>query len=143
MHHTSGSCHCGNISFEISTSIEPFAYNPRACDCEFCRKHNASYLSDRNGALLIEIKNKLMLNKYKVGSGIADFLVCNKCGVMVGVCYELQGNIYGAINTNAVNQDVQYGEEVVISPRLLTDIERIDRWKNIWFNNVQVEYGNA
>ena len=72
-----------------------------------------------------------MLNKYKVGSGIADFLVCNKCGVLIGSCYETQGGIYGSINSKSVNANVQYFDELIVSPKQLTDIERVKRWQNI------------
>jgi hypothetical protein len=142
MHYISGGCHCGNISIEMKVSNEPEAYNPRACDCNFCSKHGASYISDRNGTLKIITNEENNLNKYKVGSGIADFLVCNKCGVLVGVIIEAQGKTYGSINSKAACSNVKYGNDQKASPKLLTDIEKINRWKNIWFNDVQLEYGN-
>lgn len=135
-----GGCHCGNISYEMQIPNEPASYNPRACDCDFCTKHGASYISDTNGTLSIFIKNKEDLIKYKQGSGLADFLLCKNCGVLVGVCYETNGHIYGSVNSKTVKCEAEFGEDLVVSPKHLNDNKRIKRWQSIWFDNVLIEY---
>jgi hypothetical protein len=50
-----GGCHCRNIILRIELPNSPGSYNPRACDCDFCGKHAASYVSDAHGSLLVEI----------------------------------------------------------------------------------------
>ena len=84
-----------------------------------------------------------MLSKYRQGSKIADFLICKNCGVLVGVCYEEQGCIYGSVNTKAIQGGNDFGESQIISPKQLTDVERIKRWKELWFSNVKIEHENA
>src|SRR5262249_46899024 len=51
-----GSCHCGRIAFSFSSTIPPEKYNPRACDCSFCQRHGALFISDPNGSLVLEVK---------------------------------------------------------------------------------------
>lgn len=140
MYKAQGGCHCGNIVYTIEMQNEPSSYNPRACDCRLCTMHGASYISDKEGDLKIKIKNKMNLNEYKQGSGISDFLICKNCGVMVAVCYEEKGCIYCSVNTKTVCDNNNFGEIQLVSPKQLTDVERIKRWKAIWFSNVQIEY---
>ena len=83
-----GGCHCGNITLKIKFSSELNSYTPRTCVCNFCLKHGASYVSDKNGKLTIFVKQESELSKYKHGHKIADFLVCKICGVLIGVCYQ-------------------------------------------------------
>jgi len=44
-----GGCHCGKVRVELTTSIRPGDFRPRACDCSFCTKHGAAYVSDPAG----------------------------------------------------------------------------------------------
>ncbi len=143
MHVVSGSCHCGNITYEVTVQNRMSGYRPRACDCDFCIKHGAAYLSDNNGKLTVTANNQGSINKYKQGSGIADFLLCTKCGVLIGVTYEEHGSVYGAINTKVFPLNTELGEEKVISPQRLSDSERINRWKEMWFSDVQIKYCSA
>ena len=143
MHIIKGGCHCGNISYVAEITNEPSTYTPRACDCQLCTTHGASYIADKKGSLRIKIKNESELSKYRQGSKIADFLICKNCGVMVGVCYEEQGCIYGSVNTKSIQVSNNFGESKVISPKQLTDVERIKRWKDVWFSNIKIECENA
>ena len=45
----------------------PEAYNPRACDCDFCSKHGAAYVSDPKGALRIRLKEEGQTSRYRQG----------------------------------------------------------------------------
>src|SRR5690242_281873 len=93
-----GGCHCGNIRLEIDLIRTPGAYSPRACDCDFCRKHGASYVSDPDGSLTVRVQEEGRLVRYRQGSGTAVCLVCANCGVVVGVVYDEAGKTFGAIN---------------------------------------------
>ena len=143
IHKYSGGCHCGNIAFEMEVTGKPASYNPRACDCDFCRKHAASYLSDPGGKLIINIANENNLSKYHQGSEISDFLVCKICGVLVGVCYEEEERLYSAINSKTVENAADFGPETAVSPKTLNDQDKIHRWKNSWFSNVRIKNVSA
>jgi hypothetical protein len=138
MHQASGGCHCGNILMDIEFSREPGTYNPRACDCDFCRKHAASYVSDPQGSLVIRIKDERECGRYRQGSGQADCLLCRNCGVLVGVCYRSEGRLYAAVNAKAVDVRTSFGAEQSVSPKQLSDRGKVDRWVDIWFSNVEV-----
>lgn len=131
-----GSCHCGNIALEMKISSELSSYVPRACDCDFCLKHGATYVSDNHGKLSIFIRRESKLSKYKHGDKIADFLICQICGVLVGVCYENQGHLYATVNSRIFNHIPNLNKIMVVSPKRLNSVEKIERWKKVWFFNV-------
>src|SRR5580698_7622194 len=96
-----GGCHCRNIILRIELADTPGSYMPRACDCDFCRKHGAAYVSDPRGSLLIEIADEREVAMYRQGSQLAEMLVCRICGVLVGACYRSEGHVYATVNVKA------------------------------------------
>ena len=133
------SCHCGNISAEVAFTNVLSAYTPRACDCDFCIKNGAAYISDPNGELTLSIKNSSEVARYKQGANLVDLLLCKKCGVMVAVTYSDNGKIYAGLNSKTlVNRD-SLAPSQVASPKLLSPAEKIERWKEIWFSRVTVD----
>ena len=140
MHIIQGGCHCGNISYATEFPNEPSSYTPRVCDCKLCSSHGATYAADNNGTLSVKIRNKNNVSKYRQGSRIAEFLICKICGVMIGVCYEENGSIYGAINIRSAHDYRAFGKSHLAHLTQLTDEERIKRWKKLWFSNVKIEY---
>ena len=134
-----GGCHCGNLGFEMEITSRLSSYSPRTCDCSFCQKHSASYISDNQGKLTIYIEDKNNFNKYRHGDRIADFLICQICGVLIGVCYQNQECLYAAINSKAIDQNPDFQPETIVSPKMLNSQEKIQRWKNAWFSNVSLE----
>jgi len=138
MHQASGGCHCGNIRVALKLALPPGAYNPRACDCDFCRKHGAAYVSDMRGSLAIRIKNAEASVKYRQGSAMAEFLLCGNCGVLVAVFYQSGARLYAAVNATIVEERARFGSSLPASPKLLSDAEKVQRWQDIWFANVSV-----
>lgn len=132
-----GACHCENISFELELASAPGSYSPRVCDCVFCRKHGAAYLSDPHGSLRFHVNDAHRLGRYRQGSGLADFLVCKDCGVLVGITYSHAGRLYGTVNSNALDGNVALAEAIMVSPKKLSDDEKLARWTSLWFCNVQ------
>lgn len=138
MHKLEGSCHCGNIKIEVALIHAPNEYIPRACDCEFCRKHGASYISDPDGSLVIKVRDERLLKKYRQGSGTAEMLICTNCGVLVGGAYRAEGRVFAAINTKIIDGSTTFGESQSVSPKALSSEEKIVRWKKLWFSNVNI-----
>src|SRR5260221_14679366 len=95
-----GGCHCGNIAVEMELPRAARTYSPRACDCDFCRKHGAAYVSDPQGCLRVRIRDGRDSGTYRQGSEIADCLFCRNCDVLVGANYRSEGKIYGVVNAN-------------------------------------------
>lgn len=131
-----GSCHCKNITLEMELSYELNSYSPRACDCNFCLKHGASYISDNGGKLTIYIEQEDKLIKYRHGDKIADFLLCQICGVLTGVCHENRTGLYATINSRILRKNVELKEVTFVSPKKLSCSEKIKRWQDVWFSNV-------
>ena len=136
-----GGCHCGNIAVEMTLVDMPDSYRPRACDCDFCRKHGASYVSDTRGSLMIRIRDERESNRYRQGSGSAECLLCRNCGVLVAILYRGDEQLYGAVNAAALATPTGFGPEQIVSPRILSESEKVTRWRDIWFADVQVTHG--
>jgi hypothetical protein len=124
---------------DLEMPREPGTYHPRACDCDFCRKHGAAYVSDPQGSLAIRIRDALNTGYYRQGSGLAECLFCRSCGVLVGVLYREDARVYGAINAKIVEAGTAFGVEQTASPKALSDSQKTRRWQDIWFSKVTVE----
>jgi hypothetical protein len=138
MHTLSGGCHCGNIGLELELTRRSDTYNPRACDCDFCRKHGAAYVSDPQGSLAIHIRDPQQIGKYRQGSGQAEFLVCQVCGVLAAVLYGSEGRLHAAVNAKAVEAKTGFGPEQPVSPKTLSAGDKAKRWQDVWFSKVAV-----
>ena len=138
MYRATGACPCGNIEVIMELARAPESYHPRACDCDFCRKHSAAYLSDAQGSLDIRINNERGGATCRQGSALAEFLFCNYCGVLTCVLYPTEAGNYGAVNVRIVDPEVQFGEEQVVSPKVLSPQEKSSRWREVWFSCVNI-----
>jgi hypothetical protein len=134
-----GGCHCGNIVLELTLTRSSHSYQPRACDCSFCRKHGAAYVSDPQGALRIGVREAGETRRYRQGSGQAELLLCRSCGVLVGALLNHAGRLYAAVNARVLDAAEGFGAEQSVSPRLLSGDEKVKRWQAIWFSNVSID----
>ena len=134
----SGGCHCGNILVEFTLLRPPDQYRPRACDCSFCRKHGAAYLSEPQGSLHIRVRDERETGRYRQGSEQAELLLCRRCGVLVGALYNDAGRLYAAVNSKVVDAAVRFGAEQTVSPQRLSGAEKVTRWQELWFSNVTI-----
>lgn len=136
MHKISGRCHCGNITVQVTLTGNPETYRPRACDCEFCRKHGAAYLSDPNGSLLIHVVEAQLTSHYRQGSAAAEMLLCGRCGVLIGALYADAGHRLGVVNARVLEMTA-LGSPESVSPKSLNASEKVERWRRLWFPDVQ------
>jgi hypothetical protein len=133
-----GGCHCKRARVEFTTHQEPAATNPRACDCSFCKKHGAAYVSDPAGRLRIIVGDPSALRSYRQGSGTAEFRLCSGCGVLVAVTFEHAGRLYGAVNAACLDEDSGLGGRIPASPQGLSPEQKVARWLRVWVPDVQV-----
>jgi len=96
-----GSCHCGNISFELQWEPEPAEIPARACTCSFCTKHGGVWTSCRTGKLTVSVADPANVSRYVFGTGTAQFHICTRCGVVPVVTSEIDGNTYAVVSVNA------------------------------------------
>lgn len=127
-----GGCHCGELRWRFTSRQSPQAFVPRACDCDFCSRHRAAWVSDPQGHLVIHASNAA-LRRYRQGSGQADFVLCGECGVLVAVIAQgADGRLIGAANRNAFDARDAFAGETVVSPRLLAADAKLARWNQVW-----------
>ena len=136
MHRISGRCHCGNVTIEVTLTENSESYRPRACDCEFCHKHAAAYISDPDGSLVIRVMEPKLIIHYRQGSGAAEMLLCGRCGVLIGALYEEAGQRLGVVNVRVL-ETTAFGLPETVSPKALTASAKIERWQRLWFRDVR------
>jgi hypothetical protein len=139
VHALNGGCHCGSIRVELELSRSPESFHPRACDCEFCRKHTAAWISDREGSVRIHIAPDGHALIYRQGSGQAELVLCRHCGVLVAALYRNGGRLHAAINARSIDGAVAFGSEQPVSPQTLSSRQKAERWQDIWFSNVTID----
>ncbi len=132
----SGGCHCGNIRVELQLSREPSSYSPRACDCDFCRKHRSAYVSDPHGSLRIRVLDRRRMGSYRQGNELAEMLLCTRCGVLIAALFHSQGRSFATLNVAVVEGNPVFADEQTVSPKKLTPEQKMARWKSIWFPDV-------
>jgi hypothetical protein len=132
----SGACHCGNVAIDIELSRALSTYAPRVCDCDFCRLHGAAYISDAEGALRFRIEDHNALVTYRQGSKQAEFLLCRRCGILLGVLYQDTGQTYMAVNARTIEEMTGFGIDQKVSPKTLSAGEKARRWRELWFSRV-------
>jgi hypothetical protein len=143
LHRVSGGCHCGNLQLTAHLTRPPADWPPRACDCDFCRKHGACYVSDPQGTLDIRVRDERQLARYAQGSGLAELLLCRRCGVLIAALYQGAACLYGVVNAQVLDERAAFGPPQQVSPQTLSAAQKAQRWQSIWFPAVTVRCGGA
>jgi hypothetical protein len=136
----SGGCHCGNIAVTVELARDAGAYHPRACDCDFCRKHGAAWVSDPQGSLLIQLRAERDASRYAQGAGIAEMLLCRTCGVLVAALWREQ-QLYGVVNVSVLDARAAFAAAQTVAPKELSPEEKRKRWQSLWFSAVTLTAG--
>lgn len=111
-----GACHCGNIRWTLHTRSDPDSIIARACDCSFCRQHGARTWSDPRGRAELRLRDPEMLQLYRFGTGITDFLICRVCGAYAGAVVREGEAAWTTLNLRLAGREwperpVHYGPE--------------------------------
>ena len=133
-----GGCHCGQLRVTFSTALVPASITPRACDRSFCQKHGATYVSDPAGQLSVIMQSSDALRRYQQGSNTAEFLLCDRCGVLVAVVFEHNARRYGAVNARSLEGPTGFGSAIPASPQSLAPAEKVARWSQLWIPDVEL-----
>ena len=140
----SGSCHCGNIAFELLWEPEPAEIPARACSCSFCTKHGGVWTSCPAGRLTVVVADKQNVSRYAFGTKTAQFHICTRCGVVPLVTSEIDGKLYAVVNVNAF-QDID--RSLLKNESATFDAEdeqsRLARRKRNWIGRVGFSDGDA
>ena len=98
-----GTCHCGAIGFTYRSAVPPAAWAVRACQCRFCRAHDALSVSDPAATIAFRAAEPGMLQRYRFGLKTADFLLCRRCGTYIGAMIDTPRGRFGIVNTHALS----------------------------------------
>ena len=140
--HLSGGCHCGNLRLQMLLTRAPGENSPRACDCDFCRKHGAAWLSDPRGSLRISVRDASELGRYAQGARLAELLLCRRCGVLVGACLgDITSGLYGVVNARVFDSGSCFAAPQLVSPHQLSADDKVRRWQQLWFSDVTIIAG--
>ena len=132
-----GGCHCSNITVSVELTGAASSCSPRACDCEFCRRHGAAWVSDPQGSLLLHVQDLRGTGRYRQGAGIAEMLVCRNCGVLVAALW--QGpQVHGVVNANVLEARDSLAAVQPVSSKSLSAEAKMNRWQKIWFADVRL-----
>ena len=133
-----GGCHCGALRIEFRTRLRVADIAPRACDCTFCQKHGAAYVSDPAGQLRISVSEPDALLSCRQGSEAALFRLCSRCGVLVAVTFAHDNRLFAAVNARCLDEWASLAASVPVSPQSLSPEEKKNRWVQLWIPDVEL-----
>ncbi|MFK7974537.1 MAG: hypothetical protein AB8C02_00285 [Halioglobus sp.] len=129
-----GSCRCRNIELEWQTV--DLSLVPRACQCPFCKDHNASYVSKSGTPVKVSVRKPNLHRNTRHGSEQATFHSCDNCGdlVLVTVVVTVDGTAvtYGALNANVVHNPKGFSPARLADYSLDTPATKAQRWQDNW-----------
>ncbi len=97
----SGTCHCEAVRVAVALSKPAADIAVRACQCGFCRRQDARMFTDADGLATITAPAH-GLQRYRLGHGVTDFLICRTCGVFVAAVSEISGALYATVNARGL-----------------------------------------
>ena len=124
-----GSCHCGALALAFATA-RPLS--PRACQCSFCRKHDARTVSDPEGRAEIRLAVPLDQATYRFASRQAAYLVCPRCGVYLGATIAAEEGSFATLNLNAFDDPHPELAAAPVSYDGQSPAEKLERRKRLW-----------
>jgi hypothetical protein len=95
-------CHCGVLTARFCTAMQTASWAVRACQCGFCRAHDALTLSDPAGSLQFLSAQPSRVQGYRFGLRTAAFLLCRICGVYVGAQINCERGQFGLLNLRSL-----------------------------------------
>lgn len=128
-----GRCHCGAIRVELHSDRHPGDQIIGACQCSFCRKHNARAFSDPKARLTITAEEPDQLQRYAFGLKTSEQIICRRCGVYVAMVMTDDDLSWSVLNVDVLDDRALFTREA--EPRDF-DAEdrtgRIERRKARW-----------
>ena len=133
-----GSCHCGNISFDLAWDPDPEKIPVRACGCTFCVKHGGLWTSNPRARLEVRVARPSEVSRYAFGTRTATFHICATCGAVPLVTSDIEGRLYAVVSANAFdNVDPARLERAPASFEGESVDARLERRKRNWIGAVE------
>jgi hypothetical protein len=103
-----GSCHCGAIGITLRTTRPPHDQVLGACQCGFCRKHNARAFSDPGASVTLVAREPEHVELYSFGLRTAEAVICRRCGVYAAMVLIEGDRAWSTINVDALNERASF-----------------------------------
>ncbi len=134
-----GGCHCGFFRYRLSGTVPIHEWTARYCGCGFCTKHGALYASHPGAVLELMPRDRGLAGKYRFATASADFCFCRNCGVLTHLVCEIDGNTYGLVNVNTLDERIAgFASAPVMSYEGEDRSARMGRRKENWIPEVIV-----
>jgi hypothetical protein len=105
-----GQCHCGAIHIKLTTHRPPNEQVLGACQCSFCRKHNARTFSDPNAHVTLTAIDPMQLQRYTFGLRTSEQIICRRCGVYVAMTLTEGRRVWSVINVDALSERALFNQ---------------------------------
>ena len=138
MNELNGGCHCGNVDFTLITDNDPDGFVPRRCSCSMCMKHGASYISDPEARLMLGYRDGSKLSLYRFGHGTSRWVICSRCGVLVAVLCEIEGQLRAVVRVQSLEEHPFPCPEVATNFESESVERRLQRRARTWIGTVTV-----
>ena len=103
-----GQCHCGAIGVELMSDRAPAEQALGACQCAFCRKHNARAFSDPKAHVTLTAVDPEQLQRYMFGLRTSEQIICRRCGVYVAMTLMDGDRVWSVINVDTLEDRVRF-----------------------------------
>ena len=105
---------------------------PRACQCGYCASKKAAYVTQSGTKFDVLIRSEKLHKKIQHGSNSAVFHECGNCDQVIFVTAEINGELYGALNANHLNNKLGFSTSVEVDFSSQTAIQKKERWRQNW-----------
>jgi hypothetical protein len=128
-----GRCHCGAIAIVLRTTRPAEDQVLGACQCGFCRKHNARAFSDPRASVTIAVHEPEQLQRYAFGLRTAEALICRRCGVYVAMVLTDGDRAWSTINIDVLDERLSFNRPAEARDFSAEDVaSRTARRKERW-----------
>jgi hypothetical protein len=128
-----GQCHCGAIGVELVSDRLPSEQALGACQCSFCRKHNARAFSDPKAHVTLTAVDPAQLQRYTFGLRASEQVICRQCGVYVAMTLTDGDRVWSVINVDVLEDRALFTRMPETRDYSAEDREgRIERRKARW-----------
>ena len=128
-----GQCHCGAICVQLISDKRPSDQVLGACQCSFCRKHNARAFSDPGAQVILTATDREQLQLYTFGLKTSKQVICRQCGVYVAMILMDGDQVWSVINIDTLDDRALFTREPQARDDSAEDQEgRIARRKARW-----------
>ena len=137
MTRTTGSCHCGNLSYALEWP-DGEEMHFRRCSCSYCTRLGSIFTAHPRAALSGQVRDDTALRRYTFATRTAEFFVCARCGVVPWVTSVIDGKIYAAVNANTFDVPPRASASPLRSYDGEAVEDRLARRRRSWIATVEI-----